>query len=150
MEKLIKHNWTEKEIQKKLILEFNGRRKHKLCVPNIFLYDWESDLISITQSDSVFEFEIKCSKWDYLNDFKKVEKHESFKRLNGKFGIPNYFYYACPPELTDNILESLPEYAGLVQIENYGAFVIKKSPELHKEKFDKWEQLAIKQFYKTI
>jgi len=143
-----KQHWTEKEIQKKIVHEFHTRGNHKLCVPNIFLYDWESDLISVTQSNSVFEFEVKCSKWDYLNDFKKEAKHESFKRLNGVFGLPNYFYYICPPGLIP--VETIPEYAGLGEVENYGVHIIKKAPELHKEKFDKWEQLAIKLFYKTI
>lgn len=145
---------TEKEIQKLLIHEYNGQRKHKLCIPNIYLYNWESDLISVTQSNSVFEFEIKCSKWDYLNDFKKEAKHESFKLLRGVLGIPNYFYYVCPDGLID--INDIPEYCGLLYVMQYGMKKHikekKKAPVLHSEKLkpELWESLAIKLFYKSI
>lgn len=136
---------TEKQIQNKLNKEYAGhfsKKKHKLAISNIFLYEWESDFITINKNNYVTEFEIKCSKWDYLNDFKKENKHESFKLLRN---TPNYFYYVCPENMIK--LENIPEYSGLIYINDF-LRVVKYAPILHKDKFEKWEEIAVKMFYK--
>ena len=139
---------TEKYIQRRLYLEFIDKRKHKCCSPNVYIFDWECDLVTINRNNYIYEFEIKSNKWDYINDFKKTEKHKSFKRLVSKSGLPNYFYYVCPKDLIK--LEDIPEYAGLIYIDKEYNRVneIKKAPILHKNEFDKWESIAIKLSYK--
>lgn len=48
---------------------------------------------------------------------------------------PNYFYYATPPDLIT--AEEVPEYAGLVYVNQWGVIsTVKKAPCLHKEKID--------------
>ena len=48
---------------------------------------------------------------------------------------PNYFYYATPPDLIKE--EDVPEYAGLVYVNQWGGIsIVKKAPCLHKEKID--------------
>ena len=145
-----KKHYTEKDIQKALIREFNGLKRHKLCIQNVYIYDWESDLLSIDKSDKIYEFEIKCSKWDYLADFKKTDKHEAFRLLNDITNVPNYFYYACSPDIINELSENLPEYAGLITMHGLGIRIIKKAPILHTEKFERWEEVAVKLFYKNL
>ena len=47
--------------------------------------------------------------------------------------VPNYFYYAVPPDLVT--ADEVPQYAGLVYVKDYAFDIIKKAPLLHKEKY---------------
>jgi len=79
---------------------------------NIFLYDWESDLLRLHKSALTIEGEVKRSRNDYFADFEKEEKH---RRLSMRDGIiPNEFYYIVPRGMIDK--EEIPEYAGLVEV----------------------------------
>lgn len=66
--------------------------------------------------------------------------------------MPNRFSYAVPEGLVD--VSEVPDYAGLMYIKINPVFhrseiqVIKNAPLLHKNKFNKWEDLAIKYFYR--
>lgn len=51
---------------------------HKYVLTNSFVFNWESDLFSVTKTGTVYEVEMKCSKADYKKDFEK-EKHWLFK-----------------------------------------------------------------------
>jgi hypothetical protein len=99
----------------------------------------ECDVISISNSDYIYEYEIKISRADYKKDFVK-EKHTNI--INEKFTItrkseliyllPNYFNYVCPRDLIK--VEEVPEYAGLIYFDEVGFEVIKKPKLLHKTK----------------
>ncbi len=78
----------------------------------------ECDIITLTNANLIYEYEVKISRSDFKADFKKRFKHE---KLSGKwidkiksntFNIPNYFYFACPKDLIKP--EEVPEYAGLI------------------------------------
>lgn len=132
---------NEKAFQNALYLDL--QTKHPIIVPNVHLHFWEADLIGITGSDFVHEYEIKLSKSDFRADFNKKTKHNHLKGRRG----PNYFWYVCPPGLLT--VEDMPEYAGLIQIVpnklnrshriSYGECeraatsieVIKQAPRLH-------------------
>ena len=64
-----------------------------------------------------------------------------------KFRKPNYFYYAVPEDMIAP--DEVPEYAGLVYIDNkYGRLkVIKKAPILHKDKYTDEELNLSEKFY---
>ena len=48
----------------------------KYRVDGLFVFGWESDKLIWTKAGYIYEFEIKISRSDYLNDFRhKVEKH---------------------------------------------------------------------------
>ncbi len=65
---------NEREIQNYLHQYFTGRIYE---IPNVYLYDWESDFISVTRAGYIHEYEIKISKADFRNDTKsKPHKHE--------------------------------------------------------------------------
>jgi hypothetical protein len=51
---------------------------HQYILVNSFVFNWESDLFSVTKSGNVYEVEMKISKADYRKDFEK-EKHQLFK-----------------------------------------------------------------------
>ncbi len=157
-----KFNFTEEYIQKKLDGFFAESTK-KYVLENLYVFSWESDKLIETRSGLIYEFEIKISKSDFKNDFKKKNKHvilegkethiPTFDGLEPKykeryeknylvshFKKPNYFYYAVPEGMIDK--EDVPEYAGLIYvIPDDGEFkfnylkLVKMAPKLHETKY---------------
>lgn len=108
----------------------------------------ECDVISISKSDYIYEYEIKISKSDFKADFKK-EKHklmlegvgtkERIIKENNQmvedvwYLTPNYFNFVVPENLIS--IQDVPEYAGLIYMnENLQFEIIKKPPLIHKTK----------------
>lgn len=102
----------------------------------------ECDVIRITDSGIVYEYEVKNSRSDFRADFKKEYKH---KRLSGEVqndekyigydgypGRANHFYYVCREDLIKE--KEIPFYAGLIYVTTSGIKVIKKAPKLHSYK----------------
>lgn len=122
---------TSKEIQiaigKRQVLYF-----HSPVCENISFGFEEMDVMSVTKSGLICEFEVKISRSDFKADFKKI-KHQY--HANGlKKHLPNYFSYVCPKGL---ILESeLPKYAGLYYYEAGQIDEIVKPPRIHSIKRD--------------
>jgi len=149
---------TEFEIQNILYRWFI--KKTSMIIPNIYLYTWESDLLAVTRSNFVHEFEIKRSTPDFNSDFNKTLKHEVleygkrkskyhseeswFQKTNPGYVCandgfiheqhPNYFWYVCEQNLV-NILD-VPKYAGLIYVNKNSQYVnkIKNAPRLHNNK----------------
>lgn len=136
---------NERQIQILLMQEYLNRN-HKAAIPNsnMLLLD-EADLITVTRSGLVHEFEIKISVSDYNREFKnKARKHN---RLSGKaltWGryytqrSPNYFWF-----VTHGFEIEPPHYAGWISVEKYSHFSNsqrlvwkKQAPRLHKDKWD--------------
>jgi len=142
---------SEKDIQKIIIREkFHNRNDFKVIIPNIYFFAWESDLLAIDRNNNfTTEFEIKCSRFDYLQDFKKADKHKALSEQRDITAIPNYFYYVLSEEIAQ---KEIPEcdYAGLIIVCKSGMNkylnTIKKAPLLHSESMPmyKWEEIAIK------
>jgi hypothetical protein len=108
----------------------------------------ECDVISISKSNYIYEYEIKVSRSDFKADFNK-EKHKlmlerkctktkMIKENNQKvkdtlYLTCNYFNFVVPAGLVT--IEEVPDYAGLIYIdEDFNFKIIKKAPLLHKEK----------------
>lgn len=108
----------------------------------------ECDVISISKSNYIYEYEIKISRSDFKADFNK-EKHKlmlernctkvrMIKEDNQKiketlYLTCNYFNFVVPTGLVTR--DEIPEYAGLIYMdENLKFEIIKKAPILHKEK----------------
>ncbi len=65
-----------KRINLALVAHFNS---HQLYCPNTTtVFPWEADLVSVTRSNFIHEYEIKISRSDFLADFKKT-KHRLLK-----------------------------------------------------------------------
>jgi len=154
---------TEYEIQD-FLYRYARQRNHLNYCPNIYLYNWESDFLTVVKSGFVNEYEIKISKADFKNDTKKTEKHETLKyggytiRGNWDYSYyekkgmldenkrrkckrPNYFWYVCPENLIEDY--EIPSYAGLIFIKNEICKIEKKAPRLHREKITEYQTKKI-------
>ncbi len=99
----------------------------------------ECDVLRITPSNIVYEYEIKTSRSDFKADFKKKYKHSrlsntisknnEYIKWSGHPGIPNYFTYVVPKDMVKPT--EIPEYAGLIYVEGDNIEIIKKAPKLH-------------------
>mgnify|MGYP003435342952 FL=1 len=158
------------------ICEILDRKYSQLCkykIPNVFVFasDWESDFFMQNNSGYAYEFEIKVSRSDFLNDKKKVKKHsilstgkfthttqtydrfdkesnktiwiESHEEREHNFR-PNKFYYVVPEGLV--AVDEVPSYAGLMYIKDFFAEEIKPAPFIHKEKLS-FESILCNKFY---
>lgn len=111
----------------------------------------EADVISITKTGFINEFEIKRSRSDYLADFRnKSYKHKAMSERTGAELRPsgniwyfsaNKFWFVVPENLIT--LDEIPEYAGLIYINENSLSIIKNAPRLHKYK-------ATEELYKRI
>lgn len=129
----------ESKIQLRLFhyLESAG---HRLITPNKCLGSWEADLISVSASDLMWEFEIKSGRADFRADMKKHEKHKLYSACSkGPMkdwairNVPNKFYYVMTSDVVSAV--EIPDHAGLVLIEgNNVPQFIKKAPSLHSNK----------------
>lgn len=141
--------WTESSIQKTLIERFMSESNIKYICENLFIFKgWESDLILITKSNYVYEFEIKISKNDFKNDFKnKRKKHLILEENKEKEKKPNYFYYAVPEGLIAE--EEIPDYAGLVYLTDIFPYfkIIKSAPKLDSHKYTDEDLNLTEKFY---
>lgn len=66
---------SEKDLQQAVRRLFQN---HRYVLVNSFVFNWESDLFSVTKTGNVYEVEMKISKADYRKDFEK-EKHQLFR-----------------------------------------------------------------------
>ena len=144
---------NERQIQK----EVKSKRNGKAFIPNILWNDrWEADLIEITRTYQVIEYEIKVSKSDFRADFKKEEKHNLLSVGYDITLMPNYFYYICPEGIIPE--KDVPEYAGLIYViqNKFNSLqrklkYVKKAPILHNEKvtYEQWRKMALQLSWKA-
>lgn len=100
----------------------------------------ECDVLSISKSNYIYEYEIKISRGDFKKDFtKKKHEHiinENFTRKKKgviQYNAANYFSYVVPVGLVS--VEEVPDYAGLIYFNEDLSFdVIKKPKLIHKIK----------------
>lgn len=70
-------NYPEQQMLK--ILNRDLLSNPMYVINNLHIYDWESDFLAITRSLYAYEVEVKMSKQDFFNDFKKDKKHKVLK-----------------------------------------------------------------------
>jgi len=143
------------EIKDVLLKELYGRGK-SFCTTNFSACGLdECDIIMVTESMMIYEYEVKCTYSDFKADFKKTYKHsklngtyyknptisshnnivhneEWYLNNTGTIGCPNHFYYVCKEGLIP--VDEVPEYAGLIYVNSSGYSIIKKARKLHKHK----------------
>lgn len=91
-------------------------------VPNYFIGSFECDLLRLTSSDLLVEYEIKTSRSDFKNDFKKarrswrdgvvIETKHDFIAIGKRV---NRFYYVVPDGLITP--DEVPDGFGLIYAE---------------------------------
>lgn len=127
---------TANEINKNLLHFLKGG--YDVLLPNFYFGVHECDVFRITQSDLVVEYEIKISRSDFFNDFKKGSKHRNLEAGEGL--CPNRFFFVVPENLI--LKEEVPSYAGLIYY-NDGRFkIIKSGKLLHKNKFTNYRSIC--------
>ena len=110
---------TELQVQKALYF-WLSEKGHSCITPNKVMNFGEADMISITRSDYLYEFEIKCNRPDFLNDKKKSKKHIFYSRQMGEsktarcMHIPNKFFYVCDVSIASPV--EIPAHAGFIRI----------------------------------
>lgn len=137
-------------------------KHHEIAIPNITeIYRWEADVLSVTKSLLVHEFEIKISKADYLRDIKKIYKHYCLStEVLAAHMSPNYFWYVSFGFEIDN----LPRYAGWLSVVpherrkiGYEVIVRKSAPRIHalkmgditRLKLSRWLSFKLKNMYQN-
>ncbi len=105
--------------------------QHLFVTNNVaWMYSWECDLISINKNNMLYEYEIKISRADFKQDFKK-RKHIFLENKYQGYHMPNYFSYVINGFDVD--ISELPKYAGLIKIEGDTVIRVKNPQKLHKE-----------------
>lgn len=142
----------ESQVQRIIYQEFITKSDIVAVIPNIYFpnKDFEADCLAITDNSKTIEFEIKASKWDYLQDFRKKDKHAAMEDPRGDLQkIPNQFYFVCPEGLIDPNEVRLMGYAGLIWVydKGMGKRYMKKmwdAPIIHQERLthDRFEELT--------
>ena len=118
-------------------------------LPRVRLSGWEADILDVTHAGHCHEYEIKCSRNDFLSDFKKpkhavlrgIHKNANGGKLKktanrGKL-VPNCFWFVTADGIIDH--KEVPDYAGWMEVrrDRSGAIffeVHKEAPRLHSEK----------------
>jgi len=86
--------------------------RQNLTVPNIHwgLIEYECDLLAMTDSGYLTEYEIKISKADLKKDLEKKHTHDSKKIKYLYFAIPKYLYI-------DDCINMISKKAGIITVE---------------------------------
>jgi len=129
--------WTETEIIK-VLAKRTDSRLYPFRLTNAFVYAWECDYWTLDAHGNTREFEVKCSRSDFLIDSKKA-KHSNTDGAN-------YFYYVCPEGMIRGE-EVKPGY-GLIWVAENGMEIIKKPRRLNHNVFTNYKQLAEKYYWK--
>jgi len=109
-------------MQKKFI-SFLKRQKHDFYYENVFLFERESDILSV-KDWVIHEYEFKVGQADFRKDIKKNRHNDNRK--------PHYFYYVLSSE--DIINGQYLSYAGIyvrkITKDGFSRFVLIKEPEI--------------------
>ncbi len=144
---------TEAKLQNAIDSDI-GSRNHSCIIPNIYLprFGNESDLVSITNTGYLWEYEIKITKNDFYADRRKYRHERYLDSESATDRKPNRFWYVVPAGKENGkfipLIEPklMPVYAGLIGVyestdttipeRERGPWVrkIKSAPLLHKEK----------------
>lgn len=119
----------QKEIGKMQVLKF-----HSPVCENVkyLINDFELDVMSVSKSGMLYEFEVKISRSDFLAD-KKKRKHDFYKLFPEH--QPNYFSYACPTDLIK--LNEIGSSVGLYYVDENGVTEIQSPKIIHKNLHNK-------------
>lgn len=127
---------------KELQIAFNKsmRSYFPFLIPNTYIKDWfECDIIGVKDSGYVHEIEIKMSRSDYKEDYKKTVKLKGkslFKHdlMQDGQGPINYFSFLTPKGLLN--IEDVPANYGLYEFDGRYVRCLRAPKILHRRKAD--------------
>lgn len=129
---------------------------YDIVVKNYYHGLWEMDVMKITASGYVIEYEIKISKSDFKNDFKKTMDSWLMNNSQGYDKVKNNkhqqiiegrrcnrFYFVVPEGIVTP--QEVPDHAGLIYYhELKGMWIVKNAKLLHKNTFNNYQDVAVK------
>lgn len=146
-------NHSERRIQAALMRRTLLRLHHDIAVPNSRdILGYEADLVTVTKTRFVHEFEIKTTMADYTRDFsKKLGKFRwsgKHRFLQGEgpnyasnyFHRPNYFWFVTygfdivPPDYAGHIM--VTDVSGRMSKTGLRLEVVENAPRLHDTKIN--------------
>lgn len=135
--KIKRDNSVSKNIEKSLVMNLYEKGHSPISTHFTGCGLSECDVISISKSDYIYEYEVKISKSDFKADFRKnkhklMTERKSVNESTNFYYIPNYFYFVVTDSLIS--IDDIPEYAGLIYLVDDKFVQIKKAPMLHKIK----------------
>jgi hypothetical protein len=101
---------------------------HNIAVPRCEALGFEADILSVTKTAFLHEFEIKISRSDFLKESTK-KKWKYYE--NNKY-CPNYFWYVCEEALIKP--DEIKDFAGLIYVTKNKIKVVKNPKRLHSGK----------------
>lgn len=119
----------------------------EFSVSNVFFFGGrnkiESDIISVTKTGYLVEYEVKISRADFLADRRK-SKWQTYLYQYDK--APKHFYYLMPQGTA--LIDELPSFAGLIEFtEENGVYNFET---VHKPKILNRLKATDKQRYKLL
>lgn len=151
--KIKRSNAISKDIESSLVMNLYEKGHSPISTHFTGYGIGEADVISVSKSDFIYEYEVKISRSDFQADFKK-DKHKAMSERKSVEFInesitdgrdvwylnPNYFYFVVPENLIS--IDEVPEYAGLIYVKEQQIGktedkkvlvfdIIKKPPMLH-------------------
>lgn len=127
-------------------------RRHIAVVPNINVFSWESDLVTVTETRLSHEFEIKISRSDWLSERRRVDadgltdpkarRARTLASPMAKLSVhsniekPSYYWLVMPDGV--DIDGEIPDYAGVMRLQwwsdRWWVNCERRAPRLHREK----------------
>lgn len=126
-------------------------QRNMISATECTIYLSRADILA-SNGKKIYEVEIKTNVSDFMQDFKKV-KHHYMKKNNIIIKYhPNYFYFGIEDNLYEKIENQIPDYAGVIIIENFDkCYIIKRAKLLHKEfNFKDHEEIIKRNSYEIV
>lgn len=132
--------------------------KSELVFSNFYIGEYECDILRISKTDMLYEYEIKISVSDFKADFAKQNKtwtngqlitemkHDSI--VSGE--RTNYFSFVVDKELA-HLADTVNELYGffVVDLDTGKTECIRRPKRLHSNKFTSWKKLCSKIFWRN-
>lgn len=138
------------------LIKYGRKDPSEILIPNFYHFGYEMDCFKLMKTGLVVEYEVKISRADFFNDFKKMQelftsrssnelkkvfKHDVIREGRGA----NRFFFVVPEGLVDK--NEVPSHCGLMYysesaIKGTGISTIKPAPLIHKREFQDYRALA--------
>jgi|SRR6185503_13322452 len=135
------------------LLKHGRKDPNEIMIPNFYHGMYEMDVFKLMSTGYVVEYEVKISRADYYNDFKKMREHwfinppeygrytQVFKHDAIRVGAGcNRFFFVTPTDLIKR--HEVPGHCGLMYYSEEKIITIKPAPLIHKKIFTDYKALA--------
>ena len=130
-----------------------------LILTNHFHTDWEADILIIDKEGFSHEIEIKLSKADFKNDFKKSytneksgEKFLKHDKIRSGDYVCNHFSFLFPMGMVNSA--EIPEHCGIIEFYHNPDswetefFIVRKPQKIHQDPY--WKMVDKDAFFRIL